>query len=103
MRPRIPSVDFRNLQLSADLDVGIDLARVFQRDLQNGILDLLRSLNHGLHRKRANLTRILVEFRTQIFLRLVVFTGRDHNRVFHRTDYDLRINPFSRLSASIVL
>ena len=81
-----------NLQLAADLDVGIDLARVIQRDLQIGIFDLFRSFDDRLHRKRADLAGFLVQFGAQVFLRLVVLAGGDNDGVFHRADHNLRIN-----------
>ena len=92
MRPRIPSVGFGNVQLSSDLDSGIDLARIINRDLQRRIFDLLGSLHNALHRKGADLARVFVELRAQVFLRLVVLARRDNNRVFHRADHNLRID-----------
>ena len=92
MRPRIPSVCLGNLQLAADFDVGIDLARIFQRDLQDGSSTCSGVSTIGLHRKGADLAGFLVEFGAQVFLRLVVLARGDNNGVFHRADYNLRIN-----------
>ena len=83
-----------DLQLAAQLDVGIDLARVVQRDLQDGILDLLRSLDNRLHRESADLAGFLVQFGAQVFLRLVILARGDNNGIFHRADDNLRINAF---------
>ena len=85
---------FRNLQLAADFERWIDLARIFQRDLQVRIFHLLRRLHHGLHRKGVDLSGFLVELGAQIFLRLVVLARGHNNGVFHRADHNLRINAF---------
>ena len=94
MRPRIPSVTLGICKLSADFKRRIDLARVFHRDLQIRIFHLFRSLHHGLHRKGTDFAGVFVEFRAEIFLRLVVLARRHHNGVFDRADHNLRINPF---------
>ena len=86
--------DLRNLQLSANFQVGIDLARIFQCDLQVRIFHLLGSLHHSLYRKGMNLARFLVQLRAQILLRLVVLARSHNNGVFHRANYNLRINAF---------
>ena len=85
---------FRNLEFAADFERRINLARIFQRDLQVGIFHLLRSLHHGLHRKGVDLAGFLIELGPQIFLRLVVLARSHDNGVFHRADYNLRINAF---------
>ena len=86
--------DLGNSQLSTDLDGGIDFARVIDRDLEIGIFDLFRSFHDGLYGEGVDLAGFLVELGAEIFLRLVVFAGGDDDGVFHRTHYDLRINPF---------
>src|SRR6266436_1738810 len=85
---------FRNLQLPAHFDVRVQLASVFEGHLQDRILHLLGILDHGLDRECTDLAGVLVQFGPEVFLRLVVLAGSHHNGVFHRTDHNLRINPF---------
>ena len=97
---------FRDLQLAADFSIRIGFSRVINRDLKIRIFNLLRSLDDALHRKSANLARIFVELRAQVFLGLVVLAGGDNNGVFHRTDYNLRIDslfPAQRINRVIEL
>ena len=79
-------------QLSADFQAGIDALRVFHRDLQVWIFDLLGSLHHRLHGVGVDLSAVLVELRAEIFLRLVVLAGSHNNGVFHRAHHNLRID-----------
>ena len=81
-----------NLQLPADLSIGIRLASFVHGNLQSRIFNLLRQFDNCLHRKCANLPRVFVQLRAQVFLRLVVFARSHNNGVFHRTDHNLRIN-----------
>src|SRR5580704_17667641 len=85
---------FRDLQLTSDFEAGINLARIFQRDLQVRIFHLLRSFNHGLDRERIDLAGILVQLGAEILLRLVVLARRHHDGVFDRADYNLGIDTF---------
>jgi hypothetical protein len=85
--------NFRNPQLPAHFQVRIALARIFQRDLQQRILHLLRSLHHRLHREGIDLAGLFIQLRAQVFLRLVVFARSHNNGIFHRANYNLRINP----------
>ena len=94
MRPRIPSVDFWNQQLSARFCARVKLFRLFDGHLQVRILHLLGSLDNRLHRIRIDLAAIFVEHSAQVFLRLVVFARRHHNGVFNRAHHNLRINAF---------
>jgi len=80
--------------LTADLQSGIGLPRILKCDLEIGIFHLLGSLDYGLHRERIDLSRVFVELGAEILLRLVVFAGGHDNGVFHRADYNLRINAF---------
>src|SRR6185437_6375515 len=83
---------FRNVQFPADLDIGINLARIIDRHLQSRIFDLLGRLYNAFHCEGADLSRVFIEMGAQVFLGLVVLAGGDNNRIFHRAHHNLRIN-----------
>ena len=85
---------FGNLQFPSQLDIGINLARIIERNLQDWVLHLFGILYDRLDCKGANLACFLVQFGAQVLLRLVVFSRRDHDGIFHRVHYNLRIDAF---------
>src|SRR5579862_2883761 len=84
----------RDQQLSADCETGIQLLCVFKGNLKIRILNLLGCLHNHLDYIGADLARVLVQPGTEIFLRFVVLARSHDNGIFHRADYNLRINPF---------
>src|SRR5581483_10628943 len=85
---------FWDHELATYFGVRIGLTRVINRDLQVRVLDLLRSFDNALYSESADFAGIFVELRAQVLLRLVVLARGNNNGVFHRADYNLRINSF---------
>src|SRR5581483_2908021 len=78
--------------LAANLGIGIDLLRRLYRDLVNRVFDLLRRLDHALHRVCPDLPRVLVQFGAKVLLRLVEFARCDDDGVLDSVHYNLRID-----------
>ena len=81
-------------QLAADLGRGIDALGIVQRDLGDGIFDLVGVFDDRPDRVGPDLAAFLVQFGAQILLGLVVLSGGDDDGIFHRADHDLRIDAF---------
>ena len=86
--------NLRNQQSSAGFRARVELARLFHGHLQIRVFDLLGTFNDRLHRIGIDLAGVFVENRAQIFLRLVILSRRDHDRIFNRADHDARIDAF---------
>src|SRR6267143_3394257 len=94
---------FRRLRRNASQHVRWLRCQNLRPDLRSRILSLrLRQADFFLrvghffddhvHREHVHLTRFLVEFRAQIFFRLVILPRRHHHRVFNRRHYHFRLD-----------
>ena len=79
-------------QLAAGFGLGVELARVVERDLAIRIENFLRSADDLLHRIGANAAAFPVEHSPQVFLSLVILASGDNNGVLHGRDDDLRVD-----------
>ena len=77
---------------AAHFNLGMRLARLFQRDLRVRIFDLLRRFHYVLNRIDRDGARILVQLGAQVFLRLERLARRDDHGIFDRADHNLRID-----------
>src|ERR1019366_1721130 len=92
--PQNPFRHFLDRQRTARFRARIQLPRLLHRYLQIRIFHLLRILDDRLHRIRVDLAALFVEYRAQVFLRLVVLARGHHNGVLDRTHHNPRINAF---------
>ena len=78
--------------LASDFDVRVHLAGVVQGDLRGRIFDLLGVLNYSLVAISLQRAGLFVEFAAHVLLDLVMLARSDSNCVFHRVNYNLRID-----------
>src|SRR6185312_13119108 len=79
---------------AAHLDLRRQLARFFQCDLVQRVLDLLRRFDHGLVDVGADFTRFLVQLRAHVLLSFVVLARGEGDGVLDGSHNDLRFNAF---------
>ena len=80
--------------LAANLGIGVDLARIFQRDFQLRIFDIVIGRKNAFDRVDPDTSAVLVELAPQILLALVFFASSGNNGIFHRAHHNLRIDSF---------